>query len=80
MRSLTAHLRYKAFPQPELGHIFFPKPAARKRKPMNPSNSKIANWHLRPPRDPESTAPLEIHIATDMTKLERSQTDEIADE
>jgi hypothetical protein len=37
MRSLTVHLRYKAFPQPELGRIFFPKPAARKRKPMHPS-------------------------------------------
>ena len=55
MRSLTVHLRYKAFPQPELGRISFPKPAARKRKPMNPSHSRIANWHLRPPRDPENS-------------------------
>lgn len=43
MRCLTVHLRYKAFPQPEPGRIFFPKPAARKRKPMNPSHSRIPN-------------------------------------
>ena len=55
MRSLTVHLRYKAFPQPELGRIFFPKPAARKRKPMHPSHFGIYQWHLRPPRDPENS-------------------------
>ncbi|SRR6266849_2765504 len=80
MRGLTVHLRYKALPQPELGRIFFPKPATRKRKPMNPSNSGIPNWCLRPPRDPESTAPLEPHMAADMTKLEQPHTDEIAEE
>ena len=36
MRGLTVHLRYKTFPQPEPGRIFFLKPAARKRKPMHP--------------------------------------------
>jgi hypothetical protein len=70
MRCLTVHLHYKAFPEPELGRIFFPKPAARKRKPLHPSHSKIPNWHLCPPRDPESPAPLETHIATDIIKHE----------
>ena len=59
MRGLTVHLRYKALPQPELGRIFFPPPAARKRKPIDPSSSRIPKWHLRPPRASESTAPTE---------------------
>lgn len=80
MRSLTVHLRYKAFPQPELGRIFFPKPARRKRKPLHPSHFGIANGHLRPPRDPESTAPLESQMAANMAKLEQSYTDEIVEE
>lgn len=78
MRCLTVHLHYKAIPKPEIGRIFFPKPAARKRKPLNPSRSGLPTWHLRPPRDQERTPPLDHHIAGEMMKP--IQPDEIIEE
>lgn len=80
MRCLTVHLRYQALHRPERGRLFFPQQAARKRKPMNPSISRLPSWHLRPSRHHESTASLERHTARAMTKPVQPHTDKTAEE
>lgn len=62
MRSLAAHLRYKALRRSEHGHIYFPQQATGRRKPMMPSSSGLPGWRPRSSRHRENTSAPERHI------------------